>query len=101
MTFQVLDLKRCQFFELCDEDNNPLELSYAKEGVWFKYFRHSNSLCARAMRAIINYMVNIGWDFSLGRISAVYTVTILLKLGIIFSMNVESIMSIGIQGETQ
>jgi len=32
MTFQALDLKGRQFLKLCDEDNNPLEPSYAKGG---------------------------------------------------------------------
>ena len=55
MTFQALNLKGYQFLDLCDDDNNPLEPSYAKGGTWLKYFGHSNSLCARAIRAITNH----------------------------------------------
>jgi len=54
ITFQASDLKGCQFLNLCDKDNNLLELSYMKGGMWLKYFRYSNSLCIRATRAIIN-----------------------------------------------
>ena len=55
MTFQALDLKRQQFLNLYNEDNNLLEPLYARGSVQFKHFRHSNSLCARAMRAITNH----------------------------------------------
>ena len=55
MTFQVQDLKGCQFLNLCNDDNNPLELLYAKGGTQPKYFGHSNSLCARVIRAITNH----------------------------------------------
>ena len=55
MTFQASDLKGQQFFDLYNEDNNPLEPLYARGGVWLKYFGHSNSLCTRAMRAITNH----------------------------------------------
>ena len=55
MIFQALDLKECQFLKLCDEDNNPIELSYVKGGSWLKYFSHSNLLCARATRVITNH----------------------------------------------
>jgi len=55
MIFQASDLKERQFLELCDEDNNTIEPSYAKEGSWLKFFGHSNLLCARATRAIMNH----------------------------------------------
>ena len=55
MTFQASDLKGHQFLELCDEDNNSLEPLYFKSSTWLKYFGHSNSLCARATRAIVNH----------------------------------------------
>jgi len=55
MTFQASDLKGHQFLKLCDEDNNSLEPLYSKGSIWLKYFRHSNSLCARATRAIVNH----------------------------------------------
>ena len=53
--FQSSDLKGRQFLELCDNNNNPIELSYVKGSMWLKFFGHSNSLCARATRAITNY----------------------------------------------
>ena len=55
MNFQVSDLKRCYFLELCNRDNNPLELSYTKDSIWLKYFGYSNSLYTRAIRAIVNH----------------------------------------------
>ena len=53
--FQALDLKRHQFLELVDNDNNPIELSYVNSRSWLKFISHSNFLCARATRAIINH----------------------------------------------
>jgi len=55
MTFQALDLKERQFLKLLDGNNNIIELSYIKGGAWLKFFSHSNSLCARASRAITNH----------------------------------------------
>ena len=55
MTFQVSDDKGCNFLELLDNENNLLEPIYSKDGTWLKYFGHSNSLCSRATRAIINH----------------------------------------------
>ena len=55
MTFQTLDLKGHHFLKLYDKDNNPLEPLYSKGSIWLKYFGHSNSLCARVTRAIVNY----------------------------------------------
>jgi len=55
MTFQVLNLKRKQFLDLFDDDNNIIEPSYTKGGSWLKVFGHSNSLCVCASRAITNY----------------------------------------------
>jgi len=56
MTFQSSDAKSQHFLELLDDDDNkPIEPSYAKGGPWLKYFGHSNSLCVRASRAIVNY----------------------------------------------
>jgi len=55
MTFQASDLKGHQFLELYDEDNNSLEPSYSKGSTWLKYFGHSNSLCTRVTRAIVNH----------------------------------------------
>ena len=55
ITFQALDLRGHQFLNLVNNDNNPIKLSYVNDGLWFKYFRHSNSLDTRAMRAIVNH----------------------------------------------
>jgi len=55
MTFQASDLKGCHFLDLVDNDDNPIKPSYANGGSWLKYFGHSNSLCTRAMRAIVNH----------------------------------------------
>ena len=55
ITFQALDLKRQQFLDLYNEDNNLLEPLYARDSVQFKYFGHSNFLYARATRAITNH----------------------------------------------
>ena len=55
MTFQASDLKWNQFLDLLDNDNNIIELSYAKGGLQLKLIGHSNSLCAQAIRAITNH----------------------------------------------
>jgi len=55
MTFQALDLKGHQFLNQYDKDNNPSEPAYSKRDMWLKYFEHSNSLCVRATRAIVNH----------------------------------------------
>ena len=55
MTFQASDAKGWHFLELLDDNLKPIELSYAKGGLWLKNFGHSNSLCARASRAIVNH----------------------------------------------
>jgi len=55
MTFQALDNKEHNFLKLLDDEDKSLELAYSKSGMWLKYFGHSNSLCARASRAIVNH----------------------------------------------
>ena len=55
MTFQALDAKGWHFLELLDDNLKPIELSYAKGGLWLKTFGHSNPLCARASRVIVNH----------------------------------------------
>ena len=55
MTFQISDKKRNHFLKLLNNNNKPLELTYSKGGTWLKYFGHSNSLCVRATRAIVNH----------------------------------------------
>jgi len=55
MTFQASDSKGKHFLDLVDGDENTLEPSYIKGSSWLKYFGHSNTLCARASRAITNH----------------------------------------------
>ena len=55
MTFQASDGKGKHFLDLLDDDENELAPSSAKGGPWLQAFGHSNSLCARAARAITNH----------------------------------------------
>jgi len=55
MLFQASDFKGRNFLELLDNNLNPIELSAIKGGLWLQQFGLSNSLYARATRAIINY----------------------------------------------
>ena len=55
MTFQASDLKGRNFLELVNSNNIPLEPTYCKGGSWLQFFGYSNSLCARATRAITNH----------------------------------------------
>ena len=55
MSFQTSDLKGNQFLDLFNNDNNIIEPSYVKGGLWLKTFDHSNSLCTCATRAITNH----------------------------------------------
>ena len=55
MTFQVSDGKGKQFLNLLDNDLNDIKPSYARGGPWLQAFGHSNSLCARVVRAITNH----------------------------------------------
>jgi len=55
MTFQALEGKGNHFLDLLDDDLNAIEPSYAKGGPWLQSFSHSNSLYARATRAITNH----------------------------------------------
>jgi len=55
MILQALDSKGQHFLELLDEDLKPIELLSSKGGLWLKFFRHSNLLCARASRTIVNH----------------------------------------------
>ena len=48
-------MKRQQFLDLYNEDNNLLEPKYAKRGSWLKYLGHSNLPYIRVTRAIVNY----------------------------------------------
>ena len=55
MTFQASDGKGRYFLDLLDDDLNHIEPHYKKGGPWLQAFRHSNTLCARAVRAITNH----------------------------------------------
>jgi len=55
MIFQAFDMKEKSFLDLTDGDDKTIELTYIKGSSWLKYFSHSNSLCARALRAITNH----------------------------------------------
>jgi len=55
MMFQASDVKGRQFLELLNDNLHPIKPSYFKGGSWLKFFGHSNSLCARVSRAIVNY----------------------------------------------
>ena len=55
MTFQASDLKGHHFPNLYGKYNNHFEPIYVKGSSWLKYFGHSNSLCVRATRAIVNH----------------------------------------------
>jgi len=55
MIFQASDSKSQHFLELLDENLKPIKPLSFKEGLWLKFFRHSNLLCARALRAILNH----------------------------------------------
>ena len=55
MLFQASDSKERNFLELTNNDLNSIEPLAIKEGPWLQYFGYSNSLCARATRAIINH----------------------------------------------
>ena len=43
------------FLDLHDNENCPIKSSYSEGGLWIRYFGHSNLLCTRAIRAIINH----------------------------------------------
>ena len=55
ITSQAPELKGWYFLDLYDNDNNLIKPSYIKDSFWLKYFGHSNSLYAKATRAITNY----------------------------------------------
>ena len=55
MFFQVSDFKERNFLELLNNNQNPLEPSAIKGSSWLQYFSHSNSLYARATKAIVNH----------------------------------------------
>ena len=56
MSFQASDLKERNFLKLLDKNFNPLKPLNIKDSPWLQYFSHSNSLCSKATRAIVNYV---------------------------------------------
>ena len=56
MTFQASNSKGNQFLDLLDNDCNPIELLYIKGSSWLQSFSHSNSLYARATKAITDHV---------------------------------------------
>ena len=55
MTFQASDGKGNHFLNLLGNDFNIIEPSYMKGSPWLQALGHSNSLCARTIRAITNH----------------------------------------------
>ena len=55
--FQVLDLKSKHFLDLINSNENIIEPSYIKGGLWLKHFDYSNLLYARASKAITNHAI--------------------------------------------
>ena len=55
ITFQALDNKERSSLDLLNNDLNIIKPLYSKGGSWLKHFSYSNSLCAKAMRVIINH----------------------------------------------
>ena len=53
--FQALDNKERNFLDLLDNNLNIIKPIYSKDRLWLKHFSHSNLLCTRAMRAIVNH----------------------------------------------
>jgi len=53
--FQASDFKENYFLNLLDNNYLSIKPTYMKGGAWFKLLGHSNSLYARATRAITNH----------------------------------------------
>ena len=50
------DLKERNFLKLLESDSQSLVSLNIKSGLWLHHFGHSNLLCIRATRAIINHV---------------------------------------------
>ena len=57
MTFQTSDFKGKYFLELLNNNYLLIKLIYIKNCMQLKSIRHSNSLCVRVTRAIMNYVL--------------------------------------------
>ena len=55
MIFQASDAKGSYFLDLVNNNLHPIEPLYLKGGLWLNYFGHSNLLCTRATRTIVNH----------------------------------------------
>jgi len=55
MMFQASNDKGRNFLELLNDNLNIIETTYSKGRSWLKYFGHSNLLCVKAIKAIVNH----------------------------------------------
>jgi len=101
--FQASDAKSKWFLDFLDDNLQPLKLLYSNGGSWLKYFGHSNSLCTRASRAIINHALleNINLDSFLMKNLSVHAGNILLKQDNISLISVKGLITIGILDRIQ
>ena len=51
----MLNFKGKYFLNLLEDNLHPIKPLYIKKGVWIKHFKHLNSLCTKATKAITNY----------------------------------------------
>ena len=92
------DFKRKEFSGVTWQQSQPIELLATRDGPWLQQFSHSNLLCARTTRAIINY-APIGEDclrFFPREEFHVHVVYTLSKLGNISCMTARDSTNIGI-----
>ena len=62
MMFQASDTKGGHFLDLLNNNLQFIESTYSKGGSWLRFFGHSNSLYARATRAIVNHMPTVEYQ---------------------------------------
>ena len=62
MTFQASDLKERNFLKLLDDKSIPFKLSTNRSSLWLQYLGHSNFLCTRATRAIVNHALIVEYQ---------------------------------------
>ena len=92
MTFQASNLKRNQFLDLVDDDNNIIEPTYVIQ-IYFVYV-------LQEPLQIIPLLANSDLGSFLGRNSNVHAINIPLKQDIIFYINVVDLIDTGIQEGT-
>ena len=101
MSFQLSDFKRKEFSGVTWQWSQPIELLATRDGLWLQQFSHSNLLCARTTRAIVNY-ASIGkycLRFFPREEFHVHVVYILSKLGNISCITARDSTNIGILEE--